>query len=368
MQIDKGYEYVLELLQCVLADKKPSPLPDGVTFEEIYAKAEFHHVVNTVFYAIEKSDTKPQGEILRKFSEARDKFIVRDMLQLHELSRLEKKLCDEKIRYVKLKGSVMKPLYPQSDMRYMTDIDIIVDAQSLPLVNSAMKALGYDVREYGTGNHDEYEKKPVMSVEVHRALFADFTFYGKDFCSLFENIFEVCQSSSEYTYTLDNTHFLMHLITHTAKHYLAGGIGFRAFMDIWLYYNKYKDSINMEYIYSSLKKTEQYELCCDILDLSFMWFGDKEYDSRLDEMVKYIFSGGAFGLLQRGVENEIKATSKKKYLLSQIIPSYKALSSHYKVVRKIPILYPVFVIWRLISKPFTNFGVVKEKVKTVLKK
>lgn len=364
------YQYIVKLLRCVLRGEKPDELPEGASFEGVYKKAAAHHVENAVFYGIEQLENKPEQQLYKHWRQDRDKGIARDMNQCHELEALKKVLEDNGIRYIVLKGSVMKGLYPSTDIRYMCDSDIVVDGGKTAQCKEIMESLGYEVEHYNQGNHDAYVKKPVMSVEIHRSIFSDTTFAGKNFFKLFEKPFEVSRKVSEYGYELEPTYFFLHLLTHTAKHYINSGVGLRAFMDIWLYIRKYADEIDYKAIEKALEGNNYKQLCLDFIKLSQMWFGDLAYDGSFDEMAEYIFKGGAFGTLNTMAENKVKQKGRAGYFFSYLFPSFKELSVGYPVIKKCPILYPAMLVWRIISKPFNkkSRAKIKASLKAIFKK
>lgn len=362
------YEYVVHLLKCVLSGEKPNELPEDLNFQDVYNAAKYHHVANATFYAIEKLDTKPDDVLYQKWSQERDLMIMRDIKQAHELELMKKRLSENKIRHILLKGSVMKELFPSTDIRYMCDVDMVIDPENAEKVRDIMVELGYEVKAFNQRNDDEYTKEPIMNVEIHSYIFSDASFVGRSFYKLFEKPFNVTEKISEYTYVLDKTYFFLHLLTHTAKHYLNGGIGFRAFMDIYLFHKKYKEEIDTDTLDKALAATKYSKLCKDFIELSYMWFGNEEYNSRFDETTGYIFKGGSYGTTEAQAETHVKEQGKLKFLLSNLFPNFSFMRMSYPILNKLPFLYPFLIIWRLITRPFINGNKTKAKLKALLKK
>ena len=350
----KEYIYITSLLKSILKNQKPSELPDGLTFEGIYKKSKAHHISGMVFYGIEILEKKPDEKLFKLWRQDRDKAIARNFNQLHEYDLLENDFNENKIEYIPLKGIILKSLYPSSDMRYMCDIDVITQEGSHRMLRDIMTKKGYEIEHFDVGNHDAYFKKPVMSIEIHRSLFSDNTFGGKHFKDYLKNPFECAEKVGEYKFELKKTYFFLHLLTHAAKHYINGGVGLRAFMDIWLYYENFKSEIDLDKIKEILRNSEYKKLCFDFITISEMWFGDKKYDKSFDEMAHYICSGGAFGTIKSNTHNEIREKGKFRYILTSLFPSCKKLSFSYPILKKIPILYPFCLILRLVTKPFIN--------------
>ncbi|MBE6836986.1 MAG: hypothetical protein E7509_03175 [Ruminococcus sp.] len=357
------FQYITSLLKRVLRGEKPEELPEGLTFEGIYKKSKFHHVSGMVFYGIEQLGSKPSDNILKIWRQDRDKAIARDLQQFHEYGVLEQTFNSNKIKYIPLKGIILKKLYPSPDMRYMCDIDVITEENSHHKLRDLMIQNGYEAEHFDAGNHDEYTKKPIMNVEIHRFLFSDYTFGGKHFAKYLKNPFDFSKQTEGFRCELDSTYFFLHLLTHAAKHYINGGVGLRAFMDIWLYYKNHNEKIDLDKIGNILKDNQYKKLCFDILLLSQMWFGDKEWDNSFDEMAEYVYKGGAFGTVKSSTHNEIREKGKAKYLLTKLFPSYRTLAFSYPIIKKIPVLYPFCLILRLFTKPIINFKRTMNKLK-----
>ena len=362
------YEYVIHLLKSVLDGKTPNELPEGISFPDVYSAAKSHHVANATFYAVEKLNQKPDAPLYQKWAQERDLMIMRDFNQTHELELMKKSFSENKIRHILLKGSVMKELYPISDIRYMCDVDMVIDPENANKVRDIMVKLGYGVKAFNQRNDDEYTKKPIMNVEIHNYIFSDASFVGQSFYKLFEKPFEVTEKLTDYTYVLNKTHFFLHLLTHTAKHYLNGGIGFRAFMDIYLFHNKYREEIDSKALDTALAKTKYSKLCKDFIEISYMWFGEKEYDSKFDEITEYIFKGGSFGTVTAQAETHVKEQGKLKFLLTNMFPNFSFMRMSYPILNKLPFLYPFMIIWRLITRPFSKGNKTKAKLKALFKK
>lgn len=89
------------------------------------------------------------------------------------------------MRFLLLKGILMKQHYPQSDYRTMSDIDILIDAENALKVRSVMEELGYETVDYDHDVHDAYHKPPATRIEVHRELFGA---EGREYAYIFSPV------------------------------------------------------------------------------------------------------------------------------------------------------------------------------------
>jgi hypothetical protein len=83
------------------------------------------------------------------------------------------------------------------------------------------------------------------------------------------------------------------------------------------------------------------------IELSEVWFGNKEYNENIKAFQKYLLNGGLYG----GRTNQIiigstKYNSKWKYFLSRVFLPYEKLCWTYPSLSKRPILYPFYQVRR----------------------
>lgn len=340
------YEYILHLLNCILKNTQPEEKPDNLDFERIFIIACNHKIENILFYGIEKLKYGPSAELMKQWSDKRDKAIIRDFTQLHEFNNVTAALEKNQIRFLPLKGIYLKDLYPQRDMRSMSDIDIIIDPENVQKVHDIMTSMGYESEIQEDQDHDAYLKKPHICFEMHRELFSH---SGEAFAVLFDNPWEHTEKLSDYSYNFDKNWFFIYLFAHLAKHYQSAGTGIRSIMDIWVYLNAYGDQLDFDYIYKQLKKTGSVELCKDIIKLSHIWFDGEPSSEKYDRMSDYILESGVYGKRLNLSYNNIRKMGKFRFILFRAFPPLYVMKRYYPILRKAPVLLPFVWIYRGIT-------------------
>lgn len=358
MALSNTEQYLIELLISAMDGTAP-PAPYA-ELSDVMKLAEFHSVANLAYYAAEKLEL--QEELRRKWSQLRDREIMHDIRQTTELALLCSAFQEAGIRFLPLKGAIMKELYPQSDYRSMSDIDILIDTQNISAVRAVMLSIGYEACDLDHGIHDVYTKMPSVSVEIHRELFGD---DGKEFAPIFSDIWDHCTSENGFC-RLNNEYFFAFLLAHGMKHYQLGGTGVRTFLDLYVFRKAHPDT-DTEKICRMFSECGCEKLCRDFMALSDMWFCDKA-DEKLMEMAEYILRGGTYGTFENQVEYELQSKSKTQYILSKIFPSLSHMKQQYPVLKKIPVLMPLVWLYRLFTKPFINRKQHALKLKTLIKK
>lgn len=355
-------QYLLHLIKSVLNDTQPEEKPEELSFEKILRIARKHDVANIAYYGVEKLKIKPENELNRKWAEARDKAIIRELTQTYEFDVLTNALVKENIRHLCLKGIWLKELYPQRDMRTMSDIDLLVDDENTVKISKIMNDLGYELmidEDADDDHHDAYRKKPIMLVEMHRQLFgANGNVYHEILPDPWVQAFE----ATPFAWRFNESWSFLYIFAHLEKHYSKQGTGIRSIMDIYVYLKHKEKELDWEYIYSELDKVGKSQICRDIIQLSKIWFGDAETSPKYEKMASFIFGSGLYGNKMHSILNNYNRMSKKKYFLFRLFPPMIVMNKKYPVLKKAPVLLPVFWIVRMVSIPLFKGKNIKKEI------
>ncbi len=354
--------YLILLLRSLLGGTDPPALPEGCSTEELMQLAERHSVAGMAYYAMEKLPPI-ELETSVKWRQIRDKALVKDLTQQMDLEVIGRAFSDAGIRFLPLKGSIIKNLYPQSDMRSMSDIDILIDEINAEKTRDIMSELGYSCEDFGRGIHDVYYKPPVMNVEIHRALFGD---DGREFQTIFSDPWSLCTSEGmRCSFTPDA--FFAYVLAHAVKHLEEGGTGIRTIMDLWVCLHS-ETGISLKRSLDILKPSGKRDTAALMVMLSEVWFGDGVHSEATAQLESYILGSGTYGTVENSAANHIKRAGKFGYLMRLIFPTFAHMKEHYPVLKKAPVLLPGCWLLRLVTKPFINRRQNSEKLKTLIKK
>lgn len=339
-------EDIIYLLSCSVnnidADKdRCGKMNTGHLFE----LSEKHMLSSAVAATLIKADIFDN-----RFLQAEGAAMRRTAIMEEDKNKLFSRLNDEKIRYMPLKGSVLKNMYPLSEMREMSDIDILFDCKYQSKVRDIMKELGFSVEHYGIHNHDVYFKKPVSYFEMHTALFSKITDFYDYYTDIFDRLIRVSEDTYEYCFSPED--FYIYIIAHGYKHYYKGGTGLRTLLDIYVILNKTEKDMDFGYI---TRETEKLGICeyeKKIRRLSCDLFSGKELDNEEREMFEYIVFSGTSGNFANEVENSLKKfgegkKAKRKYILRRIFPTMKTIENLYPFFYRHKILLPALYVYRI---------------------
>ena len=100
-----------------------------------------------------------------------------------------------------------------------------------------------------------------------------------------------------------------------------------------------------------------------------MWFGAEEAALLDTELGDYILSSGSFGSEEHKVADRMLQNKNQKsrfgYIFARFFLPYSTMCRHFPVLRKCPILLPVFWFWRAIRAIFYRRGKLSEELGAV---
>ena len=353
----------IELIKSIILNKEIKL--NDIDLENIFRYAKFHSLEYIIYLGLMRQSIDKSSELFQKFKKLATINAYKSVVQDIELDSVVKELEKEQIKNMPLKGSVLRKLYPDIQMRSMADLDILIPNEEMKKAGNVLKKLGYSADHLG-GNHDSYVKKPYMNIELHRAMMNE----AINIHNYYDDIWKKTIKSNDYQYSyyLSDEDFFIFLIAHAAKHFSGGGTGFRTIVDIYLYLKDKK--LNFEYVYQELEKMELVKFCKLFISISNYIFKDEIKDFTVEELeliIDYVINCGTYGTVSNSNTNRLELDEnndldkgKKKLVIRRLFPSYKMMKRRNPILKKLPFLLPWFWFTRLLKGLFN----IKEHKKT----
>lgn len=362
---------LIELVSCAVNDETPDKERIiGMDLREIYRMAQAHMLTAAVAFALEKTVPLP-----RAFDQAQKKAIRK--LSLFEIERaaITREFENAGIRYLPLKGILLKDDYPKSAMREMTDNDILVDHTRMEDVFAIMQGFGYTREIHHHFNHDAYSKPPTLEFEMHYTLFGDDNLPVFD--AYFADIFSKTTCSG-CACRLSDEDFYLYVLCHMYKHYVNGGTGLRSLLDVYVFLRAHPD-LDREYLDAELQKLQIADFEEKARLLANKVFTGSELNEQEQKELNYLLLSGQNGTIEnaeyhhlaKALGNDDSSAAKRRLLKSRFFISGKALENQYPFFAKHKALYPVLLVYRPIKGIVTHpKGILKEykKIKRFKKK
>ena len=248
--------------------------------------------------------------------------LVQDMYASVNRQELFREITEEfekeKIPFICMKGSVFRDYYPYPETRSMGDIDFIIHTDDRQKADEIfVQRLGYT--KY-VDNHAvwTYSLRD-FHFEVHDHMFYEYLANRFDYRGYFDDIWNhvhnkmVFDTQSEYIYVPDEEYHFLYLMTHTAKHIINNGSGFRAYLDMVRFTDQ--ADLNWSFIKQELERMELLDFTKTCFALCEKWFGvtmpiehEPLDDTFYINITEKTFHDGVFGL--HNIENVGAHTAK----------------------------------------------------------
>lgn len=407
----------------------PPEKPEEVSWRDILLLSEKHSLAALTYSALSRLEKKPDGETAEKWEHAYRVCVHADIQQEFAWEEIKERFSEQGIKFLPLKGILLKSLYPEPAFRSMGDLDILYEEKNFEKIKTLMRESGYEYRTESAGsNHQIFFRPPVTTVELHRALLNDtspFAEYYKDVWRRAPPTAEsfVCRLSREDEYIF--------LLIHGHKHFSGAGSGVRTVLDFWLYLKRYGKELDRKYIAAELSRAQEIarqsasphvqeiarqsaspsiqetfqtaksenlrntdpetafnpfeEAAPDMIVETAaetespleefektlereinLWFSAE--NPTLDETGVALLSDGVYGRIEKLWERKLQEKGKFKYFAERLFPPYKVMKQRFTLLEKLPFLLPFFWIWRLIRGAFCRHKAAAAEYRYIRKK
>lgn len=310
-----------------------------------------HGIAVIFYYGISNLSVKPPEYVMTKLEKVTHASIAQNVNQMYLIDKLKNVFNQNDIDYLFLKGSILKSMYPKSEMRIMGDSDILIKLEQYDKIESLMQGMGYEfIKE------SDYEiawSKPGLFIEFHKRLIPnhdkDFYFYYGD--NNWLNAQKLV-NSNEYKYSDEDCY--IYLFTHYTRHFRTGGIiSIRHILDFYIYLLA-KPDMDMDYIKSEFKKLKLLEFYENTEKTLKVWFEGAASEEVTEIITDFIFDIGSVEKLtsleaiKQQEFNDKKISKGKRFLGTMFLP-YKYMCDKYNILKKWPILLPIMWCVRFID-------------------
>lgn len=355
-EFQKGF---LSLIRAALEETQPS-LPEDFSFRDAYTVSEAHQILPLIYYGALYVPAFQTHELAGRFFERSCSYISHSASQMESVSRVCKLLEASEIPYVLLKGTLLKELYPSPELRIMGDADILIHVEDYGRIRPLMKMLqGMELPE---SDHEyAWLLPPRLNIELHKRLIPS---YNEDYYAYYGDGWRLAHPASDGScrFEMSKEDMLIYLFTHFAKHFRDKGAGIKYVVDFYVYRKSYPD-LDLTYLEREMRKLRLWDFYLNIMHLVDVWFCDAPSDDKSDYLTSKIFDDGVFGKdANKAVAEGLKLTksagsaksAKRSKILRMAFPKYLSMCSLYPVLKKWPILLPIFWLVRLFDIVFVH--------------
>jgi len=306
--ISKDFETMLYLYGSA-SRGVPYKADNDIDVDRIYKLSREQEIWHTVYLALHNTDgaKKYNGEFLFAYQ----KNLKRNEFVFNTVEKLE----ENNIQCCIMKGMVVASLYKEPLCRISGDTDILIKEDDEKKSMKVLSQIGYTVYERGLNSHHYVATHPIGGIlEVHVKMYSDPTkdILFNDRLRYDEELIEM-NISGHTVRTFGITDNAVYLTAHYIKHFISKGVGIRQLMDLLLYIEKYKDSIDWDRynrIFEELRYTELIRALYAIGNKYFGFSFDVSNDLYIEQILEDTEKGGVFGQNNNDVDKFYDAFTK----------------------------------------------------------
>lgn len=318
--------------------------PDVVS--ALYSLAVRHDLAHIVASSLHKCGFKSDDAIYAKFNQKAVVSVYRNEQMKYAFAQICDIFDQASIPYIPLKGSVIRPYYPQESMRMSCDIDILVKEENLEETIDTLVRKGFK-----RGDKNYHDVSLFSEAGVHLELHFNIQENIDKLDAVLKDAWQYAKLTDGSRHKFTDDFFVFHMFAHMSYHFLSGGCGIKSLMDIWIM--EHKMGITYECARELLEKAGIYRFATEISNLAEVCFSDNPKDDFSNMLLSYIFSGGVYGTSQNRIAvKKSKAKSTLLYALQRLFMPYKSMVFLYPILHKLPILLPFCWISRLCKMLF----------------
>ncbi len=267
--------------------------------------AKLHDLAHLIASALKKNAIRLPVEESQEFQKQLFLSVYRTEKLRHEFKRLSALFEDEKISFIPLKGTVLRPHYPEAWMRTSCDIDLLLSERDLERASKVVVDRG--------GYKDRGQWKGERSFFSPDGTHLELHFYNeedKEKSIVFREIWDHVSPSAENRFCMQTEweFFYAHHLMHMAKHFSHGGCGIRPFVDLFLMRKKIQMDSEKKNAYLEKFGLTVFAGACE--HLASVWFDDAQHTDLTEKMQEYLLGAGIFGSIENQVALEKSGKSK----------------------------------------------------------
>ena len=325
-----------------------APLECGPLCDEelgaLYALSKKHDLVHLVGFSLQQNGILAhENPWFAKFEKQQLIAVFRQEQLDFELMQIRSVFEEAKLRFLPLKGSVLRALYPAPWMRTSCDIDVLVDEQNLDACVALLcERLGYRAAEHRDYHDISLYAPSGVHLELHFSILEKTPTLDTELSRVWEFASPIAEGAAEHRLT--NEFLMFHSVAHAAYHFVGGGCGIRPLIDLYLMTKKLE--INNEVLHAHLAACSLERFYEAASALSEVWFGEAKPSDLTDAMQQYLLTGGVYGTAENRISMVQASGKTKQQLWQRVFLPYEDLCLQYPILKKHKWFTPICQIRR----------------------
>lgn len=307
------------------------------------------------------AESLPDSPVRRAWERDRDLSVMKDATYTEEKEKVDRALSEAGIRFLYLKGSVLKNLWGDPSFRYMGDADFYFAGDDAAL-RTALESVGYTAKTFSSrdfSHHFVFYKDPWFTIEPHYELFdSDDPFAGK-LTDLFDRA--TPDPALPGRFDISEEDLYLHCLLHARKHIVHGGIGVRSFLDFVFLLRAYPDLTERARVRAFVTDGGLNAFEARFLRIVTLFSDSASTPDEEDETeLSALFCAGLYGSTEKSFGNQLNTESKRsrfprlRFLFKRAFPPLLPMA-HKKIRAPLSwIVYPYYWFRRLFGMLFSR--------------
>ena len=145
--------YLLDVLSAFLDGRPLEPLPQGASSNAFLRAAREQRVSQIVAYMALKHPGVLPPQLTARLVDDLNRAVGMEVAQTAEFNAVNRAFVDAGVRFMPLKGFIMRDYYPERYLRLVGDYDALVERESFARAGEVLTRLGFS-RRTGDEHHD----------------------------------------------------------------------------------------------------------------------------------------------------------------------------------------------------------------------
>ena len=322
-------------------------LPEGFDWDKAMETISAHHLTGLAMQGASLCGVPRSHPALVKLTANFCKGLQASRNQMKKLQEILALFDANGIHYMPIKGAILKGFYPKPEYRVMGDADVLIRKEQYPQIRQILAA--QQMQEDVESDYELVWVCPSLKLELHTGLVPEFLGSHSEYYSDSWHFAQKDETGAGHHLSPED-HFV-YLLVHFAKHYLNSTICAKDICDFHVW-RKAHPHMDEAYMRQELKKLGLDKFYDSILAIIGNWFEGQPATEVTEMMTESVFWGGVSqehndaavkGMMKRYSKNgDSMLIQKLKWFVNALFPTYHRMTYHYPVLKKIPVLLPVF--------------------------
>lgn len=262
----------------------PCPIPKGISLRDVQQLMLQQRILAMGYIGAINSGYPSENKLMLYLLDQYCCAVLHSERQMEQVAKISQAFDQNGIDHMPVKGSIMKAIYPNPELRTMSDADILIRQEQYPQIVPIMEQLGF--KETGESDHEHIWVHEHLKVELHKRLIPS---YNTDLYSYFGEGWDLAKTCKGHCWAMSQEDSFIYNFIHFAKHFRDGDVNCRFVIDLWVHL-RHCPELDLTYIRKQMEKMKMEVFYDNIMQLLAVWFDDAPWDEKTQRITEVLFN------------------------------------------------------------------------------